>query len=676
MRILETFPFAVREIENCWIPMPDGARLAARIWLPENATSRPVPAVVEYIPYRKRDRTRWRDEPIHRYFAGHGYAAVRIDLRGAGESDGLLLDEYLDQELDDGVAAIRWIASQPWCTGVVGMMGKSWGGFNALQVAARRPPELAAILTVCSTDDRYTDDAHYMGGCLLNENLLWGSALLTINAQPPDPELVGDRWRDMWRERLEECPLFVEQWLRHPHRDDYWKHGSVCEDYDRIACPVFAVGGWADAYTNAVPRLLAGLSVPRKGLVGPWAHLYPHEGVPGPAVGFLQEAVRWWDHWLKGADTGIMDEPMYRVWMHESVAPRTYYDTRPGRWVSERAWPSPQIEPVRFYLGEGTLSAERPPPATLSLSSPETTGTAGGRWCSFGVEGDLPGDQRPDDARSLVFESEPLKDRLEILGAPKLTVTLSANRPVAMLVARLNDVAPDGAVTRVTYGVLNLTHRDSHERPSPLEPGTRCVVELALNDIAYAFPPGHRIRLALSTAYWPMVWPAPARVRLSVETAAGELTLPVRPTNSGDERLRPFEPPESAPPLDHTDLEDGGIRRTVGEDAHGFVTITTVLDRTATGGVALSHVKAIDLAFGHGVIERYRIHPGDPLSARAEVSHEVVARRGAWSIKIQTSTVLTGSAQAFQVEAVLRAFEGEEIFCERRWSAEIPRNLL
>ena len=305
MKIIDQFPHTVRVIENSWIPMSDGAHLAARIWLPTDADTIPVPAILEYIPYRKRDFTRARDEPMHHYFAGYGYAAVRVDLRGSGDSDGFLLDEYLQQEQDDALEVIRWIAQQPWCSGAVGMMGKSWGGFNSLQVAARRPPELKAIITVCSTDDRYLDDVHYMGGCLLNENLTWGSVLMTYNAYPPDPELVGERWRTMWRERLEHAVFFPAVWLEHSRRDDYWKHGSVCEDYDAITCPVYAIGGWADAYSNAIPRLLAGLKSPRKGLIGPWAHLYPHDGVPGPAIGFLQEALRWWDHWLKGTDTGL-----------------------------------------------------------------------------------------------------------------------------------------------------------------------------------------------------------------------------------------------------------------------------------------------------------------------------------------------------------------------------------
>ena len=441
--------------------MTDGCRLAARIWLPADAEVMPVPAILEYIPYRKRDFMRGRDEAMHRYFASHGYAAIRVDLRGSGDSEGLLQDEYLQQELDDGIAVIAWIASQPWCDGGVGMMGLSWGGFNALQVAALRPPALKAIITVCSTDDRYADDVHYMGGCLLNANLTWGSVMFHISAYPPDPETVGDRWREMWRNRLEHMSLFTEHWLQHQRRDNYWKHGSVCEDFRRITCPVYAVGGWADAYSNAIPRLLAGLEAPRKGLIGPWAHVYPHDGVPGPAVGFLQEALRWWDQWLKGTDTGVMDEPVYRAWIQDSVPPQTYYSERPGRWIAEDSWPSPRILTARYTLNPGRLDEVADPSIGLAIAAEQTTGLSAGDWCPYGIRGDQPGEQRPDDDASTAFDSDPLATRLEILGAPVLTLELSADRPCALLAARLNEVDPDGASTRVSYGLLNLTHRSA-----------------------------------------------------------------------------------------------------------------------------------------------------------------------------------------------------------------------
>src|SRR5438128_2977390 len=457
MKIINRFPHVVRVIENCWIPMSDGCCVAARIWLPAGAETTPVPAILEYIPYRKRDFTRARDEPMHHYFAGHGYAAVRVDLRGSGDSDGLLLDEYLKQEHDDGLEVIRWIARQPWCSGAVGMVGKSWGGFNSLQVAARGPPELKAIITVCSTDDRYRDDVHYMGGCLLNENLTWGSVLMSYNAYPPDPELVGERWRAMWRDRLEHAVFFPEVWLEHCQRDDYWKHGSVCENYGAIACPVYAISGWSDAYSNAIPRLLAALEVPRKGLIGPWAHLYPHDGVPGPAIGFLQEALRWWDHWLKGVDTGIMDEPMFRVWMQDSVRPQPRYEVRPGRWVAEPIWPSPRIERLALTLeARGLLVQSSATEKRVELHSPLSLGVASGTWSAFGRGDEMPTDQRADDDGSLVFHSLPLTEPLEILGMPRLRLVFDSNRPMAQVIVRLNDVFSDGTSARVSYGVLNL----------------------------------------------------------------------------------------------------------------------------------------------------------------------------------------------------------------------------
>ncbi|HKJ77004.1 MAG TPA: CocE/NonD family hydrolase, partial [Gammaproteobacteria bacterium] len=458
MRYVSEFPHPVRHIEHAWIPLSDGTRLAARIWMPEGAEREPVPAVLEYIPYRKRDFTRARDAVTHPYVAGHGYACVRVDLRGSGDSEGVLEDEYLQQELDDGVEVLRWIAEQPWCDGGVGMYGISWGGFNGLQIAAMRPPELKAIITVCSTDDRYADDVHYMGGCLLGDNLSWASTMFAYNSLPPDPELVGEAWREMWLQRLEGSGLWLKTWLEHQRRDDFWKHGSICEDISDVQCPVLAVSGWADGYSNAVFRLLDGLKVPRQGLIGPWSHKYPHLGRPGPAIGFLQEAVRWWDHWLKGVDRGVEDDPMLRVWMQDSVPPTTRYRTRPGRWVAEQQWPSPRVEAVTHPLAPGRIGApgEEVDEAELTVQSPLSVGLFAGKWCSYAATPDLPHDQREEDGGGLVFDSEPLEEGLEILGSPVIEVELSANKPIAMLAARLSDVAPDDKATRVTYGLLNL----------------------------------------------------------------------------------------------------------------------------------------------------------------------------------------------------------------------------
>ncbi len=667
----------VVEIENVWIPMADGCRIAARLWLPARTEKAPVPAILEYIPYRKRDFSRARDEPIHRYFAAHGYASLRVDIRGSGDSEGTLADEYSSQEHRDALEIIAWIARQPWCSGGVGMMGISWGGFNALQVAALNPEPLKAIITLCSTDDRYADDAHYMGGCLLNENMQWGSILMVYAALPPDPLIVGDRWREMWQERIAALAPFPARWMEHAWRDAYWRYGSICEDYAKVRCPVYAVGGWADGYSNAIPRMIQGLRCPRKGLIGPWAHVFPQDGVPGPAIGFLQEAVRWWDHWLGGIDSGIMDEPMLRVWMQESVPPQPHYEERPGRWVAEARWPSPRIVCRSLFLTAGGLAAAPGASTEISFSSPQTTGLHAGEWCAFGADGEMALDQRPDDGRSLTFDSEPLADRLEILGAPIVRLRLCADRPQAMVTVRLNDVSPDGVSSQVTYGLLNLTHHGGHERPQPLIPGLHYDVAVKLNDIAHAFPAGNRIRVALSTSLWPIAWPSPEPVVLTVATGASVLDLPVRPPSDEDPRLRPFAPPEAAAGAGPRTLRPLPFRRAVEVDRTRNETVYTLeCDGGDLGGAALARIEPIGMDVGYSLARRYRIVETDPLSAETELKQSVIMRRAGWSIRVELETRLGASREAFLFDGRVRAYLEDEPFADRRWEQVIARALV
>ena len=675
MQTVETFDHDVRDIENEWIPLSDGCRLAARIWRPVDAEDHPVPAILEYIPYRKRDFMRGRDEAMHRYFAGHGYAAVRVDMRGSGESDGLLHDEYLKQEQDDALEVIAWIAAQPWCDGAVGMMGKSWGGFNALQVAARRPPALKAILPVMGTDDRFAEDVHYSGGCLLNDNFWWGAIMHIFNARPPDPAIVGEGWRAAWLERLDADTFWPIIWLGHQTRDAYWRHGSVCEDYAAIQCPVYFIGGWADLYRDTPFRLAAGLEAPWKVLVGPWAHLYPQDGLPQPAIGFLQEALRWWDQWLKGIDTGVMDEPALRVWMQESVPPRPYYGERPGRWVAEESWPSPRIETRRFALNRHSLDAEAGPEEALVLPPRQDPGAAAGDWVSFAIPGDMPLDQRVDDGGALTFDSAPLEQGLEILGGPELVLDLAVDRACALVAVRLSDMAPDGASTAFARGVLNLTHRDGHEEPAPLEPGRRYRVTVRLHGTAYAVAPGHRLRLSLSSGYWPIVWPSPEPVTLTVYAGAGELRLPERPPRAEDAGLAAFAPPEQATPMKTTTLRKGRIERTVVRDAAGGETCHRLfIDGGVFGDWGKFRIDDIGLEMGHVFTRELAIREDDPLSARATMVQSYETGRGDWRVRIEARARMTSSAAAFHLTADLDAYEGETRVFSRTWTAEVPRN--
>ncbi len=672
VRVRTEYPRAVREIPNVWIPLADGCRLAARVWLPVDAEDHPVPAILEYIPYRKNDWTWQRDALMHPYVAAHGYAVVRVDIRGTGESEGVLEDEYLQLEQDDALEVIAWLAGQPWCTGAVGMIGISWGGFNGLQVAARRPPALKAVITVCSTDDRYADDVHYMGGCVLAIDMLpWATQMLVWNAVPPDPAVTGDEWRERWLDRLERTPPYVEAWIEHQRRDAYWKHGSVCEDYAAIDCAVYAIGGWADGYSNAVFRLLEGLGCPRKGLIGPWAHGWPHDAFPGPSIGFLQECLRWWDHWLKGRETGVMDEPQLRVWMQDSVPPRLHYEERPGRWVAEASWPAAGVDERVLHLDEAGLVARPKGPGRVVHRSPLATGLDSGLWCPYGDAADLPTDQRFDDGVSLCFDTEPLTERLELLGFPELELGLSADRPAALLCARLCDVAPSGESTLVTRGLLNLAHRESHEHPSELVPGRVYRVRLRLGGIAYAFPPGHRLRIALSTAYWPFAWPSPGVATLTLETgAASRLRLPVRAPRPDDALLRPFEEPETSAPLEVERLADDGASRTIERDLATGESVLTY----AYGGGRKRLPNGVELADTYR--EVFRIVEGDPLSAGVETAATIEFARDGWRTRVETASSMRSDAEVFVLVNRVEAYEGVEEVFARTWTKRIPRDLV
>ncbi|MCK2041646.1 CocE/NonD family hydrolase [Chromohalobacter sp. TMW 2.2308] len=680
MHIVRHFPRQIHEEED-WITLADGCRLAVRIWRPMDAEREPVPAILEYLPYRKRDLTAMRDAQSHAYWAGHGYAGVRVDIRGSGESDGVLRDEYLQQELDDGVEILKWLGQQTWCTGDVGMIGISWGGFNGLQIAALQPPELKAVITLCSTDDRYADDVHHMGGCLLGDNLSWASTMFDANTCPPDPMLVGERWREMWQERLEGSGLWLAKWLKHQRRDDYWKHGSVCEDFSRIRCPVYAVSGWADGYCNAVFRLLAGLEVPRKGLVGPWSHKYPHLGVPGPAIGFLQESLRWWDHWLKDKDTGIMDEPMLRVWMQESVPPSARYETRPGRWVSEPSWPSPRIDMQPFRLTSGhdllpmtTASTlpENHDETPLTIRSPLSVGLFAGKWCSYNAPPDLPHDQRDEDGGALVFQTARLDQDIEICGQPVVELEIEADQPVAMVAIRLSDIAEDDKATRISYGLLNLTHRDSDEHPQPLEPGERYHVRVLLKHIAQQFPAGNAIRLSISSSYWPLAWPAPAPVKLTIHPAGSRLLLPCRSPQPQEEAALPaFAPPEAAPPLAKTLVQPSQETWRVIRDLANDQTTLEVINDEGT-----FRLDDIDLELSVRITERYTYAYGNYDSISGWTQWERCFRRGDWMVRSVTRTLMTSTAESFRLRATLDAYEDDSRVFAKSWDEEIPRDLV
>jgi len=649
------------------IIMSDGCRLSARIWMPHNASTQPVPAILEYLPYRKRDGTIYRDELTHPYFAARGYACIRVDMRGNGESQGLMKDEYLPQELLDACEVIKWATEQNWCNGNVGMMGISWGGFNSLQVAALQPPGLKAIVTVCSTVDRFADDIHYKGGCLLNENIGWAANMLSYSSRPPDPTLVGDEWMAMWKYRLEHMPFLASTWLRHQSRDAYWQHGSVCEDYAAIKAAVLTVGGWHDGYRNTIAHLVENLDVPVKGIVGPWIHKYPHYAAPQPAIGFLQESLRWWDRWLKNIDTGVEQEADYRVWLMDSVEPKRWLDERPGRWVGEPSLPSPNITDDVFYIkgsnGNAVLSGESAK-CQLSVSTAQHCGSTCGEYFPFTFGPELPDNQLADDALSICVDSNMLDDALDIIGAPTIQLTLASDKPKALIVARLCDLRPDGTSALITMGVFNLAHRESFTTPSTLTPGIEFTMQFALDQIAYRIPAGHRLRIALSTCYWPFIWPSPESATLSLSGCC--ITLPIK-TDQNDIPVT-FEPPERSPEWQAETLRVASSTRELEFDNNTNEHITSI--RNDFGAYKDLHHGLINDSV---VSERWSVKADDPLSACGDIHWEQSGGRGDWQWKTYTGLQARCDAKHIYVTASLTAHNNGEVVFYQSYSDTIER---
>lgn len=665
-RVRTDFPRKVRELENVWIPMPDGVRLAARIWLPEDADDDPVPAILEYLPYRKRDGTVRRDHLTHPYFAGFGYAGVRVDMRGTGDSEGVCLGEYLLQEQDDAVAVIDWLAAQPWCAGKVGMIGISWGGFNGLQVAARRPSALGAVITLCSTDDRYADDIHFMGGCCLTDKLAWGATAFTIANTPPDPEIVGERWLDMWKERIESNGLWMLDWFRHQRRDAFYAHGSICENYGNVEVPVYAVGGWADGYTNAIFRMMERLKCPRKALIGPWAHKYPHFATPGPRIGFLQECLRWWDQHLKGVDTGVMDEPMVRAWIQDPAPPSAEHNMRPGRWVAEPDFVSPGGAPRSWFPSAGDLR-DVDQCATLVLASPENAGWTAPSWCAYGVDPDGAIDQNGEAGLMTVFETEPISEDIDLLGFPMLYARASADAPQANLAATLSAVDSRGRAALISFGVLNLTHAKSHAAPEPLAPGAPVSIQLQLNACGQRIAKGQKLRLGLSTAYWPVIWPSQSSVTVTLEQP--RLDLPLRAPCALDDQLAPFREAEGALPLETETLSEWAYRRARQID---YATGVETFERISDSGEDLH--KHTGIATRSTTSEVFSIHPSDPNTASGRCKWTKSFARGGWRAEVETEVTVQALAQAWRVAARLTARQGDELVAEREWREDIARD--
>jgi len=651
-------------IETEWVTMADGVRLAARIWLPAEARQKPVPAILEYLPYRRRDATAARDETSYPAFARAGYAGVRLDRRGTGDSDGIYDDEYSPEELDDAVQTIAWISAQPWCSGTVGMMGISWGGFNALQTAALRPPALKATISIASTVDRYATDIHYKGGCLLSAQIYWANVVLYETARAPDAAVRPD-WRPLWLERLARIdpPAFL--WTRHQRRDPIWRHGSICEDYAAVAAPSLVIAGFADGYRSTPAEAVKGLTNGSKAMTGPWVHLYPHIAWPKPRADFFGEALAWWDRWLK--EQPEADLPDHRVYRQEGLRPKPGPVRIAGQWLAIDDIAAP-VKERRLYLHDGGALADvSGAPAEVSLATEQDVGASNGEFFTRDPAVDIHGDQAEDDARSLCFETEVLAEPLDVIGRPSLSLPVAVDRQQANLVARLVDVHPDGTATLIALGILNLSHRESSEAPQPMVPGAVEQVTLLLDETAYRFLPGHRLRLALSTAWFPLIMPPPEPVTATLSLGKdASLSLPHPATVR---EIDVAEPPEDFAAVKHPTEGKTVWNRRVGRDAESGRTTTLIETDTGT----ITHPEN-GMVWRETRLGRWSILPEDPLSLEGYEEAWALRRRDDVKTEVYGLTTLKASKTHWLVACTLEAKEDGQVVFQKRWSEAIPRD--
>ena len=647
-------------MENVWIPMRDGVRLAATLYMPDGAKpGEKFPAVLNYLPYRKDDSTAAGDYPTNAYFARRGYVGARVDIRGFGSSEGRPTDrEYSEQEQIDGEQVIHWLATQPWSNGKVGMYGISWGGFNALQMAMRNPPELKAIIATDATEELFHDDIHYIDGLMhvdeFELNMDMAPGMTGAPDYTLDEKVLGPRF--------EAAPWSLD-YFEHQRDGEFWR--SPVRPLSEIKVPCFLIGGLADGYRDSIPRMLEQVKAPVKALVGPWNHSNPNDADFGPRIEWREDAVRWWDYWLQGRDTGVLQDPKLVIFMRHWFPPDPNLETVPGEWRAETGWPPHDARASVFFLQANHTLARTPAESDVHrLKYIPSIGVEAGFWW-----GELLSDQRPVDAFSLVYDSAPLTEELAVMGRPHALLRASADAPLANWFARLSDVAPDGTVTQITGAGLSGAQRESISDPKPLEPGKTYALDVEMHLTTWVFPKGHRIRLSVSNALWPMVLSTPYNMTTALQlggASGSRLSLPVVPRTGNAAKVSPPQPTE-----ERTDLKSFGfpwpgewlVTRDEGRQK------TTVLWKGKMGG-QYPWGKETDLE--KLTYETDDAHPEvNVIQGEAETTFELKDRVLVWSGHLR----FTSDATNFFYKYTRELRKDGSLIKTKTWEKTIPRDL-
>ena len=650
-------------IENSWLTMPDGVRLSVTFFRPApRSPEEKFPVLFEYLPYRKDDTGSMRASSNYAYFIRRGYIMARVDIRGTGSSEGAVPSrEYSEQELDDAVVIIDQLSKFPESNGRVGMWGISWGGFNSIQVAMRQPPALKAILPTAATDDLFHDDVHHMDGAFHIDQFMPVMDHGYTLPQTPDYKLDEAYFRD----RFNTYPWFLT-YAKNQLDGEFWRKNSLRWQYDKIRIPCYLIGGLLDGYRDSIPRMLANMKVPIRAALGPYKHDWPHNGVPGPNYEWRHEAVRWWDYWLKDRDTGIMNDAPLALFMREGHGPDMDLQTTPGHWICDE-WPIPGTTWKKFYpsrdrqlttsLGEETVEKLRYVPSY---------GVQTGLWW-----GEPTGDIRPDDAGALVYDSPVLTESFEIAGFPKVHLRVSADAPLAHWVARLEDVQPDGTISLVTGMLLNGSQRNSRLKPEALVPGEVYNLEFEMHFTTWTFKPGHRIRVAVSNALFPMIWPTPYPMTTELYLGAEKtcVELPVIPSVKYQvPAFLPPEPPEERP-------ESRWIVSESYPWPRGFYEWKRDLwsTKTSVEWKGYSNSESDDQRYYD--YERNYYETNDVNPAESQFSGEAGRRMelNGRKLHIRTTLDVSSDEKNFYVTIVRYVYENDSLVRQREWKETIPR---
>ena len=680
----EGLPFGVETVHDIRIKLDDNDNyIHARAWIPIGAfndKSKSFATLIEYIPYRT-DVTIIRDSIRHPFYAANGFVSIRVDMRGSCNSSDVLLDEYLKIEQDDALKVFDWIVDQDWSNGNIAMFGKSWAGFNGLQLAARQHPALKTIITLMSTDDRYSDDVHYRGGCLLASDMLWwGSTMLVYQPRPQDPKVVGDSWKKNWLDRLNVPPMLTN-WIKHQTRDDYWKHGSINEDWSKLDIPILAIGGFRDGYTNPVFRMADNLPNENSAcIVGPWVHEFPEMAEPSPKIDYQQLSTKWFAKWLYPERENNLNLPRLSVFVQDPSSIQDSYISREGRWISTNK----PIEKkyLELKLNGNNLKLESKDTDTIDddydikFSGTLSHGMFRGTYCPFGFKGDFPGDQKNEDSKCLCFDSNIFENDIDLYGLPFIDLTISSDKKLANISIRLVDLYPnDGEHVLISWGQLNLTHRESHEFPSYLKPNEKYKIRVDLDAIGIKLEKGHKLRIALSTCDWPQAWPTPEIPILTLHS--GNLLLPIVNDNN---KINP--PIFGKPTIMKQDIELRKIRpydRIKNIEYDYGKDIWTLTDIQNGGCTEINNNDKIS-GFYFGDINKntWKIEPLNPLSAinTCEWTYEMGRESDNWKIKLDTVSTLKADAENFYLTNTRKAYENGELVVDQVFEDTIPRNFI